>query len=439
MLLLRRVIDLNFIHAVNVSRGHREPLVVDFKRDFDTRIEVIHAAGEENFESYLCVLSADVLADLYRLYSSRLLEKNVRSFLQFKGVNRGIRDTIRDSPGKFIAYNNGLTITATKARVVHYKKRAYIESLSDFQIVNGGQTTASIYFSRKDGLDVSGVRVMAKINVVKGDDDKLLDDLISNISRFSNTQSRVSGADLRSRNPQLRRLKALSDSVTTPSGNKWFFERARGEFQTSVRLAGGQKASQQRKYPPARRFSKEQLAKYYTAWGETPHLVKKGGEKVFRHFIEEISPNDEGEFEIDVDRRFYEELVAKIILFRQMEKIYGQGKNAIGQIRSAVIPYALSCLSSMSDGAGEGHRFDLQRIWKSEGVEADLAAYLRRLLILMNDLIKQYAQSDDYGEYAKRVELWDAIRRSPELKEFAETSETRKILGQYLVEGPREG
>jgi hypothetical protein len=433
ILLLRRVIDLNFIHAINVSRGNREPLEIDFQRDFNTRIEVIQAAGGSNFESYLCVLSADVLSDLYRLHSSRLLEKNVRSFLQFRGANKGIRDTIRENPEKFIAYNNGLTITATEARVTTHKRKTYIESLTDFQIVNGGQTTASIYFSKKDGLDVSGISVMAKINVVKGNDENELDDLISNISRFSNTQSRVSDVDLRSRNPQLRQLKTLSNSVTTPSGEKWFFERAKGEFNTSLRLAGGQKASQQKKFPPARRFSKEQLAKYHTSWGNIPYAVKKGGEKVFRHFIEIISQEEDAPL-VAVDRDFYEELIAKIILFRQMEKLYGQGKNAIGQIRSAAVPYAISCLYEMSDGAKEGLRFDLGKIWRNEGIEDDLQEYLRDLLQLMNNLIKKYSLSDDLGEYSKRPELWNAIRNSKELKAFIHSADSTKVKGKYLIQ-----
>jgi hypothetical protein len=434
ILLLRRVIDLNFMHAVNMSRGNREPLEIDFKRDFNTSIEVIQAAGESNFESYLCVLSADILSDLYRLYSSRLLEKNVRSFLQFKGVNRGMRDTIRENPEKFIAYNNGLTITATEARVTTHRRKTHIEALTDFQIVNGGQTTASIYFSKKDGMDVSGISVMAKINVVKGDDESELDDLISNISRFSNTQTRVSNVDLRSRNPQLRQLKTLSNSVTTPNGEKWFFERAKGEFNTSLRHAGGQKAAQQKKFPPVRRFSKEQLAKYHTAWGNIPFTVKKGGEKVFRHFIEVISPEDGSTPAVAIDRDFYEELIAKIILFRQMEKIYGQGKNAIGQIRSAAVPYAISCLYEMSDGRNEGKKFNLGRMWKNEGVEEDLLEYLRCLLQLVNDLIKKYSRSDDLGEYSKNPDLWDTIKNCQEFKTFMGSTDSAKILDRYLVE-----
>ena len=379
------------------------------------------------------MFSATVLSNLYKLYSSRLLEKNVRSFLQFKGVNKGIRETIKRSPEKFIAYNNGLTITASKADVQSHKKKSYIESLTDFQIVNGGQTTATIYFSQKDGLDISNVKVMAKINVVKESKEDELEELITNISTFSNAQSRVSKVDLRSRNPQLMKLKTLSETVPTPSGVKWFFERAKGEYHTKMRLAGQKKNFVKKEYPLERRFSKEQLAKYYTAWGEQPYLVKKGGEKVFRYFIEQLNSEKNGEKLLTIDRTFYEELIAKIILFRNLEKLYGQGKNAIGQIRSAVIPYSISVIYKYTDGAENSLKFDLNKIWKSEGLENDIAFYLKELMELMNELIKTYAVSDDYGEYSKKFELWNSIINSDEIKDFMKSSNSLKILKKYTI------
>jgi hypothetical protein len=433
-LILRKVIDLNFLYSVVVSRGNREPLKVDFPKTFGYKIEVIQAACNEDFESYLCVLNAEVLADLYKRFSSRLLEKNVRSFLQFKGVNKGIRDTIRTEPHKFIAFNNGLTITSTAAKIVSSKKHLYIETLEDFQIVNGGQTTASIYFSKKEGLDVSNVKVMAKINIVKSSSEKELDELISKISKYSNTQSRVSNVDLRSRNPQLVALKNLTDSVVTPSGTKWFFERSKGEFNTKIRMAGSNGQRIKRDYPPVLRFSKEQLAKYYTAWGDQPYMVKKGGEKVFRIFIENISADDDLDKKaVEIDRTFYEQLIARIILFRKMEKLYGQGKHSMGQLRSAVVPYSLSILYLMSDADKNRTNFSLQKIWKDEGVEAVFEDYLEQLLLLVNTLIKKYSASDDYGEYSKKPELWRSIKVSSEISELLESDTTALVLSRYLV------
>jgi len=434
ILLLQRVIDLNFMHSIIDSRGKRQPLEIDFERDFGEKLEVLQAAQESNFESYLGVISADLLFNLYRKYSSRLLEKNVRSFLQFTNeTNKGMKRTIRDHPEKFIAYNNGLTITATKVKTSSHRRKFYIDTLTDFQIVNGGQTTASIYFSKKEGLDVSQIRVMAKINVVKSEDEKELEELISSVSQFSNTQSRVSAVDLRSRNPQLQEIKKLSESVATPSGSKWFFERAKGDFRTKKRMAGAQGKALEKRFPTNVRFTKEQLAKYYTAWGDQPFLVKKGGEKVFRDFIEAISPDVDERENIKIDRTFYEELIAKIILFRSMEKIYGVGQNAIGQIRAAAVPYVISCIFITFDGKVGGNKFNLLRIWKNEKLEEDLSVYLKNLLILMNNLIKKYSLSDDLGEYSKKPELWTAIFGSPELKSFLASSDSEVIIRKYSV------
>jgi len=433
LLLLKRVIDLNFLFRSIVSRGNREVLTINFKKNFGYDIEVIKAADEQNFESYLCVLEAEVLYELYKHYSTRLLEKNVRSFLSFRGVNKGIRHTIRTEPEKFIAFNNGLTITATEARVFQSKKKTYIESLTDFQIVNGGQTTASIYFSKKEGLDISNTKVMAKINVVKERKPEKLEQLISKISKYSNTQSRVSNVDLRARNPQLVQLKTLSDSVLTPSGDKWFFERAKGEFNTQVKIAGSNANRIRSQYPPNRRFSKEQLAKYFSAWGDEPYLVKKGGEKIFRHFIEQISPDVDGQNVVKIDRDFYESLISKIIIFRQLEKLYGQGKNSIGQLRSAVIPYTLSIVYSHTDGLKNGTYFNMLAIWKRERMDDDLTEYFKMLMLLMNKLIKKYSASDDYGEYSKKQELWDAVKGSPEIIQFINNASFSKMLEKYVV------
>ncbi|MEN2283125.1 AIPR family protein [Algoriphagus sp. SE2] len=433
LLIKKRLIDLNFLHNVLISQGNREALEVDFKKMFGEPLSAIQAADEEHFASYLCVLPAKIIAGLYKEYSSRLLEKNVRSFLQFRGVNKGIRETIRKEPEKFVAYNNGLTITATKADIENQAGSTTINSLTDFQIVNGGQTTCTIYFTQKDGFDISNVKVMAKINVAKKTTEEELEELISNISNYSNAQSKVSKVDLRSRNPQLIKLKALSESVITPSGLKWFFERAKGEFNTMVRAKGQNKNQILKEFPTARRFSKELLAKYYCAWGEQPYLVKRGGEKVFRYFIEEISGEGSSKKPANVNRSFYEELIAKVILFRSLEKLYGQGKNSMGQLRSVAVPYSISILYKYMDGTKSSMPFDLLKIWLSEKLEDDLEAFFNELLMLMNDLVKKYSQSDDYGEYSKKPELWADIVESSEIREFMSSLNSIEIINKYGI------
>lgn len=434
ILILKRLVDLNFLYSVMVSQGNREALTIDFEEQFDFKIEAIKAADEKNFESYLCVLPANILAELYKRFSSRLLEKNVRSFLQFRGVNLGMRRTLTKDPEKFIAFNNGLTITASNKEIEIIHDKIYIKSLSDFQIVNGGQTTASIYFSQKDGIDVSKVKVMAKINVAKNISEEDLNDLISSISEFSNSQSKVTTVDLRSRNPQLNKIKALSESIITPSGRKWFFEKSKGEFNTKLRIAGQSGKNRiEKEYPKEYRFTKEQLGKYYSSWGDEPYKVKKGGEAIFRKFLEDIS-SEEKEKKLNIDRNFYELLISRIILFKSLEEIHGARNNAIGQLRSAVVPYTMSILYSKTEGDKKNtNTFDLAKLWAKEGLEDDLKIFLKELMVLVNELIKKYAKSDDLGEYSKKKEMWDDIFGSNEIKDFLNTDNSSKIFNKYLI------
>lgn len=429
--IFKRLIDLNFLFNNILNEGKREPLEVNFEKLTGSGIEAIKAADESNFESYLCVLPGHIIADLYQRFSTRLLERNVRSFLQFKGVNKGMKDTIKSNPSQFIAFNNGLTITATAAEVENVNNKTVILSLNDFQIVNGGQTTATIYFSQKDRLDISKVRVMAKINIVKNEGEDELNELITNISKYSNAQSKVTNADLRSRNDELIKLKNSSETIISPSGKKWYFERFKGEFNTLLRKSPKNKTRINNEFPKERRFTKEELAKYYMSWGPSPYLVKKGGDKIFRTFIEEISVAKGNT--TNANRYFYEETISKIILFKCLEKIYGSGKNSMGQLRSAVVPYTIGILYSYSCDTLKDREFDLLKIWKYEDITPNLKNTLTNLMELVNRLIKKLSISEDYGENAKRRELWESMIKSKEVSEFLNSQQFQLSLKDYVI------
>jgi hypothetical protein len=427
-----KLVDMGYLYSVSVSKGNADPLKVSFQNVFGSPIEILKAATEEHFESYICVLPATGLANLYKKESSRLLEKNVRSFLNFKGANAGMRNTIRQEPEKFIAFNNGLTITGVGSQIIEKNGKIYLESVNDFQIVNGGQTTASIYFSMKDGLDISKINLMAKINIAKNVSEDELNSLIGDISKYSNTQTKVSNVDLKTSNRELKLIKRISTSVIAPNGNKWYFDLAKGEFSTMVKLKGNKKKLE-KEYPRQRRFTKDQLGRYYTAWGEAPYLVKLGGVKVFRYFINSISGDGERKKPKEIDREFFTSLISKVILFRELEDIHGRGKNAIGQLRSSVIPYSISAIYSITSGDKKSLDFNLSMLWIKQGLDNSLRAYLHDLMSLMNDLIKKYAQSDDFAQYAKKEQLWKDIKNSSELLKFLNSGDTLKIINKYGI------
>ena len=161
----------------------------------------------------------------------------------------------------------------------------------------------------KDGLDISKINLMAKINIAKNVSEDELNSLISDISKYSNTQTKVSNVDLKTSNRELKLIKRISTSVIAPNGYKWYFDLARGEFSTMVKLKGNKKKLE-KEYPRQRRFTKDQLGRYYTSWGEVPYLVKLGGVKVFRYFINSISGDGERKKPKEIDRDFFTSLIS---------------------------------------------------------------------------------------------------------------------------------
>ena len=100
--------------------------------------------GTEEYDGYLTFLPGSFLAFLYEQYGFKLLEQNVRSFLRFRaGINRGIKETILKRPQMFFAFNNGISATADSIELDD--SNSIIRKISNLQIVNGGQTTATFF------------------------------------------------------------------------------------------------------------------------------------------------------------------------------------------------------------------------------------------------------------------------------------------------------
>lgn len=313
----------------------------------------------KQYQSYLAIIPGTALATVYERYGSRLLEQNVRSFLQFTGkVNGGIKKTIIEKPHMFLAYNNGIAATADDIELVpSIEGSGYkIAKVKDFQIVNGGQTTASIYHTyKKDKVaDISKVYVQVKLSVVK--EKEKFSEIVSNISEYANTQNKVSVSDLSSNRPFHIELEKLSRSIYTPhvSGQttqtRWFYERARGQYKNARLKEGLTKAKQKAfdlRNPKNQMFTKEDLAKYVNAYAEVlegkkiiigPHYVVRGNQKNYAQFM---SSN----IEKRIDSVYYEDVIAKAILFRTATKLYNANTELQRASAYIYVPYTLSYLS----------------------------------------------------------------------------------------------
>jgi len=412
-----RVVDLSYLFQI--SESSRVPVEIDFDED-GVSVPCLYCPNKSSdYETFLAVFPGACLSNLYERFGSRLLEQNVRAFLQFNGkINKGIRRTINEQPNRFLAYNNGLAITADSIQLDESNR--HIKKISNLQIVNGGQTTASIYYTaKKDKAKLDDIYVQAKISVIKNKDE--YGEIVSAISKCANTQNKVSNVDLTANNPILVEIEKFSRYLITPvsagktMGTYWFFERARGQYKTLRQREGFTKSRLKAfdlKYPACQVFTKADLAKYENSYGEVyyhkglvigPNFVCRGAEKNYAQFMEHNLPDKVSK----IDNIYYEDLIAKAILFNTAVKRYGtRAQNfCIGNLRSVVVPYTISLLCVLTQG-----KINLYKIWKNQSLSDELSDLIYELMREVDTFIVHNSQISNYTEWAKKEECWKAVK-----------------------------
>jgi hypothetical protein len=405
----RSIWDIARLERLESTGMRGEPIEIDFLARFGRPLPCISPElPGADYAAYLAAFPAHWLADIYDEFGARLLEKNVRSFLQFTGkVNRGMRDTLAgEDANRFFAYNNGISATASGVElVVDESGSAGIVRLRDLQIVNGGQTTASIHRARRTGVDIGHVSVQAKITEIEGE---RLDEMVPLISRYANSQNKVSVSDLSSNDPFHIEVESLSRSVWAPATTStvretlWFYERARGQYADALNREST--PARQRLFkeirPTSQKFAKTDLAKYENAWQQRPWEVSQGAQKNFTAFMIGLgkAPSVSG------DVGFYQRLIAKAILWKWTEKIVSAQN--FGGYRANIVAYSIAKLSYASQ-----QRLDLESIWRDQGLDEGVEECIAQISHLAFDLLTDQGRpTANVTEWAKREQCWQRFR-----------------------------
>jgi len=363
---------------------------------------------------------------MFNRYGSRLLEGNVRSFLGMKGgVNKGIRRTIQDTPELFFAYNNGIAATASSVRVNTLDGRIRITGLVDLQIVNGGQTTASVLSARKkDGLTLDGVSVAMKLTVVSSAD---ANDLIPRIAEYANTQNKVAIADFFANHPFHRKMEEISRRLTVPAkagarvASKWFYERSRGQYQNErLYLTEAKKSAFDLEFPSAQMINKTDLAKYDSAFNERPHWASLGAQKNFLKFATTFEPSTADTSISDhwttispkYGDGYFQRKVAMALIWKHTETLVSSGRGDwyFGDYRAQIVAYAVALMLRNLRLASK--ELDHMRIWQLQSVPSDLGAVLKDAAVAAQQAILSPPQGmTNIGEWTKKEGCWDAVRQ----------------------------
>ena len=405
------VMDIERLHR-HISEGKpRDELVVDFAEVCGGPVPCVSVPGEtDDYDYALAAIPGEALRLLYEKFGARLLEANVRSFLSVKGknsVNAGIQNTLRSIPERFMAYNNGIVIVADEMRLARCDNgSAGIAWLKGLQIVNGGQTTASIYFTKKKNpdVDLGRVRVAAKIIVMKTQDSVKEEALVSDISRFANSQNAVRQSDLSANKPFHVEIEKLSRTVYCPDGiGQWFYERAAGSYNTLLQRDGTTPAKLKAlkdAIPTARRITKTDLAKYLNAWDCKPDVVSLGNQKNFDKFMAGLAPAEGQEAPLPTVADF-KAMIAKAKIYRDAQK---RIRPMFQAFQANVTAYTVSLLAELL-----GDRLDLDRIWAKQAVSPELLAQIATWANEVNDALHSSSGGKMVSEWAKRPECKAAV------------------------------
>ena len=426
--------DVARLFKINETNSVHEPIEIEFEKftEEGKGLQCLQVPCiDEMYDCYLAIVPGEVLANLYKEFSNELLESNIRAFLGQTGkFNKGIRDTIRTKPQMFLPYNNGITATAESVETKSVDGQVVITRLNDFQIVNGGQTTASLYHTQKKykEADLSKIFVQMKLTVIKDKEQKNIE--VPNISRFANSQNKVSELDLSSNNPYFVQIENLSRKkyVVNPENKNqsllWFFERANGQYRETLNK---QTPSLQKKFkeqnPSHLKFVKSDVAKFINLWELEPHFVSQGSQKNFIHFTKKIN--------ILVSKNklpgenLFKKLIANAILFKSIDKLFGRKNvDAIGDtnLKSFVVAYTLSYFHYLTD-----NRLDLWKIYEHQKMDDALTNHFKKLLVFVyNHLVKE-ANNSLISEYAKRESSWNKLKESP----YSE--DVQEVVATYLI------
>ena len=403
--------DINRRYLLESSGKSKEDIIIDFTQLSTNGISCL-PINSKKFISYLLVMPGAFIAKMYGRYGERLIEQNIRTFLQFKGkVNKGIKRTLEKEPYMFFAYNNGLSATAEDVQIDESNNKIY--SVTNLQIVNGGQTVASIYAAMKDKKkEFTDVFVQTKLTIVPPDE---VMDVVPKISEYANTQNTIKAADFSSNHPFHLKIEEMSRHIWASSNKEgfdthWFYERVRGQYNNAMLFLEPKARKDFAKVNPKNQLiTKTDLAKYEHSLGDEPKpfTVSYGAQKNFSEFAKNVSKNWES-IKDNIDENYFCSIVAKGIVFRFLDKEVRK-QHWYGGYKANIVTYSLAKMKYTA--STHGKNIDFIHIWRKQDLSDNFKLALLKIAELVNQSIQNTPENiKNVGEWCKRKECWKNVQ-----------------------------
>jgi hypothetical protein len=435
--------DLQKWNDLKRSKSKRLPININFKEhDYEVYdVKFIEKKISNKLAYYLAFFPGNLISDIYDINKTKVLESNVRVFLSTqKPTNREIRKTIKESPNNFFSYNNGISATAESVVIENGK----IILIKDFQIVNGGQTTATIHHSSKiDKYSLEDVFVSVKITALKKDEE--YGKMVNRISLAANSQTAPSKSDFVSNHPYLTSIERFSvkNPVLTDMDKNiyYFFERMNGQYNVTKSSKGNERQQKiwEENNPKIFRFNKIDIARWYNMMYEFPHIAASGAENQFDSFI-----NDKLFEKPEMTLGRYKTLIGFGLLFQRIYKLCGTAKGkaypslTIDPVTGTHSPvalstaiYTMSYIHIMTEGRLDywsiyNFQYDIcKSLLSKERIDSKFDEVLEQIIILCWKQIAKYGGAAAQ-EKTKKKDCWDFVKSN--IKMSSEIQEELKLF-----------
>ena len=309
----------------------------------------------------------------------------------------------------FMTYNNGISTTAKSIMIDEEKSDedfVVIKDIVDWQIVNGGQTTASIYNALQTGVDITSVNVQIKLTVIR--EQSRTEEMVGFISKYANSQNKINMSDFSANDPYHIEMARLSEKIYVPSENgkstlRWYYERARGQYMVDVNRQPTVAAKKKFKEvsPKSMCISKTVAAKCMMAWMRYPNIVSKGLETNFIEFSTMIKKGEVPAPSPDS----YISMISKVILFKACDKLVAKQK--FGGYKAQINYYVIALLAEF-----HSNEVDDMDIWKHQSISPELSIRLEELIIkVWNHFMNPEVVGINITQWCKKEECWKLLKK----------------------------
>lgn len=405
-------------HLVLSGSVEYKPLVIRLKNKYRQELPMIQVAGQNDiYDCYVGVIPGLLLAEIYKDEGQDLIQKNVRSFLQATGkINKGIKATLGKEPEMFMAYNNGISTIADSISIDEKKTGngiVHIKEITGWQIVNGGQTTASIFNAYLNKQPLDSVNVQVKLSVIKNAEKA--PEIAANISKYANSQNKINMSDFNANDDYHIKMEQISRRTYIPvdkgkATDQWFYERARGQYMVELNRQTTAKAKNDFKQhiPKKRCVSKTVAAKCLMAYMGYPFYVSKGLESNFVIFSDMVKNGEIPQPTPEV----YIDMIAKVITFQQVDKVVA-GLN-FGGYKAQIDYYVMSLLGKYYDDM-----FDADYIWKNQMISPEMTDTIEDLALkVWNHFQRPIIRGINISQWCKKEDCWKLLQSRYENNEL---------------------